>query len=141
MKTEIKVTALEHGELVDLLSTALYGNNIFGVDYNKDSYASLSETHGECLEDKLADLLLAGHKITIIDYEAEGEKYSDKCVGFTGEGEYKDAVYEIGLQDFLDAASTPKGFRLLEDVLSGEGDAITGDMFLQRVVFGEEVYG
>ena len=137
MKTKIKVTELEHKELVDLLSTALYGSQWFDASYDKDIYEKLENTHGECFEDKLADMLLNGHKIIITDLEAEGESYSEKFVKF----EDQNAVYEVELNDFLKVASTKKGFRLLEDVLSGEGDAITGDMFLQRVVFGEEVYG
>ena len=139
MKTEIKVTELEHEELVDLLSTALYGSTWFDASYNKEVYKSLTKTTGECFEDKLADMLLNGHKITITDIEAEGESYSNKFVKF--EGRYKNAVYEVELNDFLEVASTKKGFRLLEDVLSGEGDYYTADAFLQRVVFGEEVYG
>lgn len=137
MKTEIKVTALNHEELVDLLSTALEGSSWFGADYNRNIYQSIKETHGDCFEDKLADMLLAGHKITITDYEAEGEKYSNKCTGFDGD----DAIYKIGLDDILETASTKTGFKLLEEVLSGEGDYWTADAFLQRVVFGEEVYG
>jgi hypothetical protein len=57
------------------------------------------------------------------------------------EGRYQNAVYEVELNDFLKVASTKKGFRLLEDVLSGEGDYYTADSFLQRVVFGSEIYG
>lgn len=139
MKTEIKVTALNHEELVDLLSTALYGSSWFDASYNKEIYGSLKDTQGDCFEDKLADMLIAGHKITIVDCEAEGEKYSDKCVAF--EGEYQNAVYEVSMQDFLDVASTKEGFKLLEEVLDGSGDYYTADAFLQRVVFGEEVYG
>ena len=139
MKTEIKVTELEHGDLVDLLSTALYGSTWFDASYDKDIYEKLEKTHGECFEDKLADMLLNGHNIIITDLEAEGESYSEKFVKF--EGKYQNAVYEVELNDFLKVASTKKGFRLLEDVLSGEGDYYTADSFLQRVVFGEEVYG
>ena len=139
MKTEIKVTELEHEELVDLLSTALYGSTWFDASYDKNIYEKLETTHGECFEDKLADMLLNGHNITITDMEADGESYSKKFVRF--EGEYQNAVYEVELNDFLKVASTKKGFRLLEDVLSGEGDYYTADAFLQRVVFGEEVYG
>ena len=69
-------------------------------------------------------MLLAGHKISIVDVEDDGE-----------------SVYEIGLQDFLNVASTKRGYQLLGDVLSGDGDYYTADAFLQRVVFGEEVYG
>ena len=139
MKTEIKVTELEHEDLVDILSTALYGSTWFDASYDKNIYEKLEKTHGECFEDKLADMLLNGHKITITDMEAEGESHSKKFVRF--EGKHQNAVYEVELNDFLKVASTKKGFRLLEDVLSGEGDYYTADAFLQRVVFGEEVYG
>ena len=139
MKTDIKVTELEHDELVDLLSTALYGSTWFDASYDKNIYEKLENTQGECFEDKLADMLLNGNKITITDMEADGESYSEKFVRF--EGKYQNAVYEVELNDFLEVASTKKGFRLLEDVLSGEGDYYTADAFLQRVVFGEEVYG
>ena len=42
MKTQIKVTALEHEELVDLLSTALYDSSWFGAGYDKDKYYNCS---------------------------------------------------------------------------------------------------
>ena len=137
MKTKITVTELDHEDLVNLLSTALYGSSWFEADYDSNIYRSLKIKEGDCFEDKLADMLLAGHKITIIDHEAEGESYSKKCVGFDGES----AIYEITLKDFLKTASTKRGYQLVEEVLSGDGDYWTGDAFLQRVVFGEEVYG
>ena len=94
MKTTIKVTEFEHEELVDLLSTALCGSSWFEADYDSKIYETLKVKNGECFEDKLADMLLAGHKITIIDHEADGEKYSKKFVRF--EGEYESAVYAQG---------------------------------------------
>lgn len=139
METEIKVTSISHDELVDLLSTALYDSQWFRASYDRDIYNSLAVVNGECFEDKLADMLLAGHKITITDIEADGEKHSEKFVRF--EGRYDDAVYEIGIGDILKVASTKKGYELICDVLSGEGDYYTADSFLQRVVFGEEIYG
>ena len=138
MKTEIKVTTLYHEELVNLLSTALEGSNWFGASYDRDTYKKLENTTGECFEDKLADMLIAGHQITITDYEADGESYSSKCTKITADG---DAVYKVGLNDFLKVASTKKGFQLLNEVLDGTGDYWTADAFLQRVVFGEEIYG
>lgn len=139
MKTTINVTEFEHEELVDLLSTALYGSSWFEADYDSKIYETLKVKNGECFEDKLADMLLAGHKITIIDHEADGVSYSTKFVRF--DGEYESAIYEIGLKDFLNTASTKKGYQLVEEVLSGDGDYWTGDAFLQLVVFGEEIYG
>jgi hypothetical protein len=138
VETKITVTSIEHAELVDLLSTALTGSSWFGATYDRTLYESIQETHGYCLEDKLADMLLSGHQITIIDYAAEGESYSNKCTRITADG---DAIYKVGLDDFLKVASTKKGFQLLSDVLDGTGDLWTADAFLQRVVFGEEVYG
>lgn len=137
METSIKVTSFTHEELVNLLSTALYGSTWFEADYDSKIYKSLKEKNGDCFEDALADMLLAGHKITITDYEAEGESHSKKCVGFDGDA----AVYEVNLKDFLRTASTKTGYKLVEEVLEGDGDYYTGDAFLQRVVFGEEVYG
>ena len=139
MKTEIKVTSLTHDELVDLLSTALEGSSWFDASYNKEVYRSLKNTRGDCFEDKMADMLLSGHKIIIVDMEAEGESYSDKCIGF--EKDTESAIYEVKLGDFLEVASTKTGYKLITDVLSGDGDYWTADAFLQRVVFGEEIYG
>ena len=137
MKTKITVSEFTHDDLTCLLSTALYGSYWAGAGYDKEVYKTLTETHGNYLEDKLADMLLSGHKITVTDYEAEGEKYSDNFVGFDGEN----AVYKVGLNDFLQVASTKKGYSLAKDVISGDGDFWTADSFLQRVVFGEEIYG
>jgi hypothetical protein len=139
MKTEIKVTDLEHEDLVNLLSTALYGNNTFAASYDRNIYESLENTIGDCFEDKMADMLLAGHKIAIIDLWADGEIHSKKkFVKF--EGDYQNAVYEVGIKDFLKAASSPMGYKLVDDILEGYGDAITGHAFIQMVVFGEEIY-
>lgn len=138
MKSKITVTEINHEELVDLLSTALTGSNWFGASYDKTLYESIQETHGYCFEDKLADMLLSGFQITITDYEADGESHSSKCIKITADG---DAVYKVGLGDFLAVASTKIGFKLLSEVLDGTGDYWTADCFLQRVVFGEEIYG
>ena len=140
MKAEIKVkvTELNHEDLVDLLSTALYGNDTFAATYDRSIYEKLENTTGDCFEDKMADMLLAGHEITIVDLWAEGYIHAKKkFVRFDGEN----AVYKVGIKDFLKAASTPRGYELVKDILDGSGDAITGYVFIQLVVFGEEVYG
>jgi hypothetical protein len=137
MKVKILVTELSHEELTDLLSTSLYGSSWFSSKYDKEVYKSLKNKNGDCFEEKLADMLLAGHKITIVDTMAEGESYSNKFVRLDGDC----AEYEIGLNDILKTASSKTGYELLKDVLSGEGDYFTADAFIQRVVFGKEIYG
>lgn len=42
MKTKITVTEFTHDELVDLLSTALYGSSWFEADYDNDKYYNCS---------------------------------------------------------------------------------------------------
>ena len=64
MTTKITVTALSHDDLVDILSTGLYGSSWFEADYDRKIYESLEKKQGDCYEDALADMLLAGHKIT-----------------------------------------------------------------------------
>lgn len=137
MKVKILVTELSHEELSDLLSTSLYGSSWFEARYDKEVYKSLNNKNGDCFEDKLADMLLNGHKITIVDTMAEGESYSNKFVRLDGDC----AEYEIGINDILKSASSKRGYELLRDVLSGEGDYYTADAFLQHVVFGKEIYG
>lgn len=141
MKAEIKikVTELNHEDLVDLLSTALYGNRTFAATYDRSVYESLKNTTGDCFEDKMADMLLAGHEITITDLWADGYIHArKKFVRF--EGVYQNAAYKVGIKDFLKAASSPRGYELVKDILDGSGDAIDGHAFIQLVVFGEEVY-
>ena len=137
MKVKILVTELSHEELTDLLSTSLYGSSWLEARYDKEVYKSLNNKNGDCFEDKLADMLLNGHKITIVDTMAEGESYSNKFVRLNGDC----AEYEIGINDILKTASSKTGYELLKDVLSGEGDYYTADAFLQQVVFGKEIYG
>lgn len=137
MKVKILVTELSHEELTDLLSTSLYGSSWLEARYDKEVYKSLNNKNGDCFEDKLADMLLNGHKITIVDTMAEGESYSNKFVRLNGDC----AEYEIGINDILKTASSKTGYELLKDVLSGEGDYYTADAFLQHVVFGKEIYG
>ena len=135
MKT--KITAkLSHKDLVILLSTALYGSYWFKASYDKDIHRTLKNTEGDSFEDKLADMLLSGNNITITDFEAEGESYSKKCIGFDGDA----AKYEVSLKDFLKTASTKRGVELVDEVLSGDGGYWSADAFLQQVVFGEEIY-
>lgn len=150
MNTEITVKTMRHDELVNLLSTALTGSSWFGATYDRKIYETIEDTHGYCFEDKLADMLLAGHQITIIDYAADGDTHSSKCTRITADG---DAIYKVGLKDFLEVASTQIGYELLRETIgyseemgddhdeAPTGDFWTADSFLQRVVFGDVIYG
>lgn len=66
---KIKVNYLNKEEIVDLLSTALYGNPRLGVDNSTEEY---KQADGDTIEEKLSDMLLKGQAVYLIDmYEHE----------------------------------------------------------------------
>lgn len=139
MEAKFKVVALEHEELVDILSTALYGCDWTMTDYDRKIWESIHpDGDDSCFEDKLAELLLLGHPIYITDIWAEGERYGDVCESIIKGDETE---YIVTLDRILETASTQDGYELVKEILCGEGDYYTGNNFLQMVMFGEVVYG
>lgn len=152
MKVTIKVTELNHEELVDILSTALYGCDYLRVDYDRNFWKAIPEDKrvGDCFEDHLADVLLNGGSIELTDLESDGELYKVRGVpckvvkemsDYNPNEVYEVSVYQVNLKAILRACSTERGYRLLTETLSGEGDYFTANNLLQIAMFGEEVYG
>lgn len=144
MKTRITVTELSHEDLVDILSTALYGCFILTVGYNKETWSKIPEDkkEGYCYEDHLADMLLNGHYLAATDVCAEGQIYSKRKHPMPATvDEEGNVTYYLALQDLLWACSSPRGYKLVTEVLSGEGDYFTANSLLQIAIFGEEIYG
>lgn len=152
MKTKITVTELSHEDLVDILSTALYGCDYLRTDYDRKEWASIPEENrpGDCFEDHLADMLLNGKTIEITDLESDGELYKVRGVpckvvkemsDYNPNETYEVSVYTLNLKAILRACSTPRGYKLLTETLSGEGDYFTANNLLQIALFGTEIYG
>lgn len=144
MKTRITVTELSHEDLVDILSTALYGCDYLAVGYNKKTWAEIPEDkkEGHCYEDHLADMLLNGHYLAATDVYAEGQIYGKRKHPMpTSVDEEGNVTYCLALQDLLWACSSPRGYKLVTEVLNGEGDYFTANNLLQIALFGEEIYG
>ena len=144
MKVRITVTELSHEDLVDILSTALYGCDYLGVGYDHKTWEEIPEDkkEGHCYEDHLADMLLNGHWISITDFYAEGEIYKGRKHPMpTTLSKSGNATYCLALQDILWACNTEHGYKLLTETLSGEGDYFTANNLLQIALFGEEIYG
>lgn len=146
MKVSIEVTELTHEDLVDILSTALYGCNYLSVDLDDEFYDKIprEKCQGSCMEDEAADILLNGGNLKITDYEADGKLYLNKLHP-QKKGPHLDKAgrgkYFLTLQDFLWACSTERGYKLLTETLSGEGDYFTANNLLQIAMFGKEIYG
>lgn len=161
MKTTIKVTELNHEELVNILSGATYGNSLVGIEVAEDSKELAKKLRADetintdCIEDVWAEVLLNGGNITIIDVESDARDEEDAIkhaykgcankVGFRIEegwcGEYGVTLYDINLKGFLEGCSNANAFNYLKDTLDGEGDMWTAYNLLQIITFGEEIYG
>lgn len=142
MTFNVQVTGVTHKELVNLFSTAFYGNDLMSADYDSNELNQIpkDKLEGNCFEDKLADLLLNGKSIQIIDYEAEGEAYGD-LPNHPSEYDREVIIYDITLKDILEGLSSEVNFQMMKEVQSGEGDMFTAYGLMQRIVFGEEIYG
>lgn len=144
MKTRITVTELSHEDLVDILSTALYGCDYLQVDYDRKVWEAIpsEKKEGDCFEDRLADMLLNGHYIAITDLYAERQIYGlRKHPVPASVDEEVNVTYCLSLEDLLWACSSPRGYKLVTETLSGEGDYFTANNLLQIALFGEEIYG
>lgn len=152
MKATVNVTELTHEELVDLFSTAFYGNEYMTATYNNHIYQKIKEdhpidqtNHQECWEDILAHMILSGSHIWIIDTEADEAIYgtlphltSPDWPELLYEGQ---VAYKVFYKDILKGCSTEEGYKLIQDIISGEGDLYTAWNLMQIIVFGEIIYG
>ena len=113
---EFKVTDLSKEEIVDLLSTALYGNPRLGVDNSTEEY---KQADGDTIEEKLADMLLKGQGVYLIDM------YEDELLDLD-----LDRLYD-GLRLFIENGGSAN----IEDY-----DLIDADSVLQYAMFGEIIW-
>lgn len=152
MKVTIKVTELNHANLVDILSTALYGCDWLEADYDLEFFKNIPDDKksGQCREDRLADILLNGGTIELTDLESGGELYKTRGVPCRTRLEvspynpnefFEVSVYSLNLKAILKACSSWPGFKLLTETLNGEGDYCTANNLLQIAMFGKEIYG
>ena len=103
-------------EIVDLLSTALYGNPRLGVDNSTEEY---KQADGDTIEEKLADMLLKDQSVYLIDME-------------------EDTPYELTLDKLckgLELFIQNGGSTNIEDY-----DLIDADSVLQYAIFGEIIW-
>lgn len=161
MKTEIKVTELSHDELVDIFSTATYGNSMMGICVADDSVDLMNKlaldenVNTSCREDLWAEVLLHGGNLCVIDAESEAEDEEDaKKNAYSGNahkvgfvtlngwcGEYGATTYEINLKELLNGCCKENAYNYLKCLLDGDGDLYTAYNLMQIITFGEIIYG
>ena len=154
MKTKTIITELTQEDLVNLLCTATYGSN--WLDCYANDREGVDITEEDCREDVWAKCLLAGKRITFVDYYAEGEHYGELPYTFGKEDE--ECEYSVSLRDvinglqkcidgtFRDAEKfSERGFiqRCFNDFAhDGDNwDYFEADALMQIILFGELIYG
>lgn len=151
MKTKTTIIEINHEDLVNFFSTALYGSCMFGARYDSIEYRELKDANErDCFEDKLARLLLAGKTIEIVDRYAEDfEEYYGELPHAWDEDDFE-MRYTVSLEDIK---------RGIENCLDGDDDYVRrcardlinddsydldlpeAESLLQMCVYGEMIYG
>ena len=130
--TDIKFYTTDKEQLSYILSGALYGSPWFGADY-RDEDKPLANPD-DCFEDKLADILLKGGKITI--YETDEYNPDEDAPDAEWNHEISLADIEKGLQ-----IVQQKYPRFWVDLVEENIDLWGYDAILQCAIFGELVFG
>ena len=148
MKVEVTIKEITKDDLVNLFSTGLTGSNFLGCDYDKKAYRSLPDaSEDDCIEDKLAKLLLAGHSTKLLDMGAEPDDHYGNL-----ESHYLEShgcmAYKVTLEDIKkglqNAASNEDTSDYFNDFVHDDAsnlDLIGGEVLLQFIMFGEVIYG
>lgn len=150
MKTKTIISDINFEDLVDLFSTALYGSQNFGADYNKSDYEKCPDKkEGDCYEDKLARVLLNGGTVVVYDRYAEMDEdfYGDLPHKWDEEYEVMDYTVslkdiEVGIQKALDNGGwSAECARDLVNHEEGNLDLPEAEEVMQWILFGESIYG
>lgn len=158
MEAKVKIVSVElnHEDLINIFSTALYGNSAMECLYRKSDYGNIPFLLTDTREEVIAKILMGGGEVTIIDNEGAEECVDDVChYGKKGKnwqsngvidmgGYYKcySPMYKVNLRNILNGIKTERGYELAKSLLIDEnGDMWTAYNLLQVVLFGEEIYG
>lgn len=156
MEIKTQVLNLNHEDLVDLFSTALYDSLNFTATYADSARNNIKVEENDCFEDVLAKIALNAKtyndKLKVYDENSEdGEVYGD-CA-FDREKLDDDVTmtyYYIGIKEIikgLEAAANSdeqyirdsfESFKNREE--DCEWDATRADILMQMIVFGEIIY-
>ena len=150
MKIKTTITDITHDDIVNLLSTGLYGSRLFGIDYSVEDYRKIpNPDEYNCIEDKCAKLLLNGKSIVIYDMYAEDEEdfYGELHHSWDADNATMDYTITLsdiknGLQKALDNGGWDA--ECANDLIN-EGscnfDLTEAENLLQIITFGKTIYG
>ena len=158
--TQIKVKELSFDDIVNLLCAAMTDGSQYLYLHNpKKAYETYCKVDPEdTLEDRCAKVLLAGKKIRITDYDADGAGYPGNDVPFKVNDDGS-VTYTLNLDNIIDGLENAANGSFILCGIEGEakvvreafdnfakgdeGDLDYGeaDMLMQIILFGEVIYG
>lgn len=148
MKIEIKITDITHDELVNLLGAASCGSSWLGLNYDSIEYETLSneQKQCDCIEDEMADLLLAGKSVELYDMYSEDEEdfYGTLPHRYDEDGDMRYTVTLDDIKRGLEKAYQDDYLReCLNNLIDNEGydiDQPQAESLVQCIMFGEVIY-
>lgn len=142
MKAKTIVSQLTQEDIVTLLSTSTFESYWCALDYDPKDY--------DCIEDKMAKILLAGKSVEIVDFFADDDNdfYGELPHKWDSDGEsmhYTITLNDIekGLAKAFDSNNEcvrECAHEYLEHEYSGNWDAAMAETLMQVIIFGELVY-
>ena len=157
MKANVTINEVNHEDLVDLFSTAIYDSHWFSVDYDD----SADKNEDDCYEDVIAKILLNGGSVRITDFETDGDVYGN--LPHELDEQTGNVTYWVTLADVIRGLerSANGSFNAGEDDSDWrdrqisfakrsfnafanddrDWDAITADCLMHIIVFDEVIYG
>ena len=150
MKTKTIITEITHDDIVNLLSTGLYGSQFLGVDYSMEDYRKIpNPDEYNYIEDKCAKLLFNGKSIVIYDMYAEDEEDFYGKLHHSWDSDNETMDYTITLSDIkkgIEKAINSGGYdaKCAFDLINDDAcnlDLTEAENLLQIITFGESIYG
>lgn len=153
MKIKVKITEIDHEDLVDLFSTALYGSTMFSAIYDSIEYQNLPDkSDTDCFEDKIAKLLLAGKTVEVADQYAECDEDFYGSLPHNWDKEHSLMLYTVSLDDIKKGVQRCFNYNKSKNTWlshcannwyckDGNFDLPEAESIMQVIIFGEEIYG
>ena len=158
--SQVKVKSLTQEDIVNLLTTAITDCSQYLYLHNPkkyyETYCKVDPEDG--LEERCAKVLLAGGKIRITDYDADGAGYPGNDVPFRI-GDEGQATYTLSLDNIIDGLENAANGSFIRCGIDGEAEVVReafddfaksdesdldygeADMLMQIILFGEVIYG
>lgn len=151
MKIKATITEISYYDLEYLISTAFIYSTFLVANYNYIEYKQLpnADENNDCVEGKMAKLLLAGKSVEFCDKYAEDSSDSHGKLPHTYDSDYGTMDYTVTLEDIkkgLQKALNKGGYSAecvvnLINADDGNLDQPQAEELVQYIMFGESIYG